>query len=178
MTQSQSLNGGQQTAPPQFDALGPQDALVTVGIGGNDAGLIAIAEECVKRDAAWPFGRRCQRYYQSGGTDTAVAAIDATGPKVASTIQGIHARAPHARVLAVGYPDGLPQNRSTCWPIVPLSARDVVYLNSLEVRLNAVIKRAARANGATYVDTFTSSIGHDACKGSAAWINGIIQGSL
>jgi hypothetical protein len=24
MTQSQSLNGGQQTAPPQFDALGPQ----------------------------------------------------------------------------------------------------------------------------------------------------------
>ena len=178
MTQSQSLNGGQQTGPPQFDAVGPQDALVTVGIGGNDAGLIAIAEECVKLDAGWPFGRRCQRYHQSGGTDTAVAAVDATGPKVASTIQGIHARAPHARVLAVGYPDGLPQNRSTCWPIVPLSARDVVYLNSLEVRLNAVIKRGARANGATYVDTFTSSIGHDACKGSAAWINGIIQGSL
>jgi hypothetical protein len=40
-----------------------------------------------------------------------------------------------------------------------------------------VIKQAAQANGATYVDTLTSSIGHDACKGSAAWVNGIIPTS-
>jgi lysophospholipase L1-like esterase len=178
MTQSQSLEGGLETAPPQFNALGTQDALVTVGIGGNDAGLIGVAEECAKLDAAWPFGSRCKSHYQSGGSDSEVAAITATGPKVASAIQGIHARAPQARVLVVGYPDGLPQNGSSCYPIVPFSSGDVSYFNSLELQLNAVLKQAAQVNGATYVDTFTSSIGHDACKGSAAWINGIIQGSL
>ena len=40
MTQSQSLEGGLQTAPPQFNALKSTDAIVTVGIGGNDADLI------------------------------------------------------------------------------------------------------------------------------------------
>jgi lysophospholipase L1-like esterase len=177
MTQSQSLEGGLQTAPPQFNALGTQDALVTVGIGGNDAGLITVAEECSKLDAAWPFGSRCKSHYQSAGSDTEVAKINATGPKVASTIQGIHARAPQARVLVVGYPDGLPQNGSSCYPIVPFSSGDVSYFNSLELQLNAVIKQAAQANGATYVDTFTSSIGHDACRGSSAWVNGIIPTS-
>jgi lysophospholipase L1-like esterase len=177
MTQSQSLEGGLQTAPPQFNALGTQDALVTVGIGGNDAGLIGVAEECAELDAAWPFGSRCKSHYQSGGGDTEVAKINATGPKVASTIQGIHVRAPHARVLVVGYPDGLPQNGSSCYPIVPFSSGDVSYFNSLELQLNAVIKQAAQANGATYVDTFTSSIGHDACRGSSAWVNGIIPTS-
>jgi lysophospholipase L1-like esterase len=178
MTQSQSLEDGLQTASPQFNALGTQDALVTVGIGGNDAGLIGVAEECAKLDAAWPFGSRCKSHYQSGGSDSEVAAINATGPKVASTIQGIHARAPQARVLVVGYPDGLPQNGSSCYPIVPFSSGDVSYFNSLELQLNAVLKQIAQANGATYVDTFTSSIGHDACKGSAAWVNGIVPTSL
>jgi lysophospholipase L1-like esterase len=178
MTQSQSLEGGLQTALPQFNALGTQDALVTVGIGGNDAGLISVAEECAKLDAAWPFGSRCKSHYQSGGGDSEVTRINATGPKVASTIQGIHARAPHAKVLVVGYPDGLPQNGSTCYPIVPFSSGDVAYFNSLELQLNAVLTQAAQANGATYVDTFTSSVGHDACKGSAAWVNGIVPTSV
>jgi lysophospholipase L1-like esterase len=177
MTASQSLEGGAQTAPPQFNALSSSDALVTVGIGGNDAGLISVAEECAELDALWPFGTRCKSHYNSGGTDTEVAAINATEPKVAATIQGIHARAPKAKVLVVGYPDGLPQNGSTCYPVVPFSSGDVTYFNSLELDLNAVIKQAAQANGATYVNTFTSSIGHDACKGSAAWVNGIIPTS-
>ncbi len=177
MTQSQSLEGGVQTAPPQFNALAAGDALVTLGIGGNDAGLIGVAEECAKLDAAWPFGHRCKDHYASGATDTEVARITATGPKVAAVIQGIHARAPKARVLVVGYPDGLPQNGSTCYPIVPFSSGDVSYFNSLEKQLNAVIRQAAQANGATYVDTFASSVGHDACAGSGAWVNGIIPTS-
>ena len=122
MTQSQSLEGGLQTAPPQFNALKANDALVTVGIGGNDAGLIAVAEECAKLDVVRPFGTACKNHYASGGSDPNVAAINATGPKVAAVIQGIHARAPQAEVMVVGYPDGLPTNGSSCWPLVPISA--------------------------------------------------------
>jgi hypothetical protein len=121
MTRSQSLEGGLQTAPPQFNALGARDALVTVGIGGNDAGLIGVAEECATLDAVWR---------------SAAAARAITGP--GQRLRG-------------------DQDRR-----VPFSSGDVAYVDSLELQLNAVIKQAAQANGATYVDTFTSSIGHDA----------------
>ena len=177
MTQSQSLEDGLETAPPQFNALSAGDSLVTVGIGGNDAGLIGVAEECAELDVVWPFGDRCKSHYESGGSDSVVAAINATGPKVAAVLQGIHTRAPKAKVLLVGYPDGLPQNGSTCYPVVPFSSADVTWFNSLELDLNAMLKRTAAANGATYVDTFTSSIGHDACQGSNAWVNGIVPTS-
>lgn len=178
MTQSQSLEGGLQTAPPQFNALKSNDALVTVGIGGNDAGLLSVVEECAKLDVIRPFGSACKNHYTSGGSDPNVAAVKATGPKVAAVIQGIHARAAQAEVMVVGYPDGLPTNGSDCWPLVPISAGDITYINSLETSLNAVLRNAANANGAKYVDTFTSSIGHDACKASGtAWVNGIVPTS-
>jgi lysophospholipase L1-like esterase len=178
MTQSQSLQGGLQTAPPQFNALRSNDALVTLGIGGNDAGLIGVAEECGELDVIRPFGSACKNHYTSGGSDPNMAAINAAGPKVAAVIQGIHARAPQAEVMVVGYPDGLPTNGSDCWPLVPLSAGDITYINSLETALNTVLRNAANANGATYVDTFTSSIGHDACKApGTAWVNGFIPTS-
>jgi len=177
MTQSQSLDGGIQTAPPQFNALSSNDALVTVGIGGNDAGLISVAEECTALDVLWPFGDRCKSHYQSGSTNTELTAIDATGPKVAQVIQGIVARAPQAKVLVVGYPDGLPQNGSNCYPDVPFSSADVTWFNSMEIDLNSVLAQVAQANGATFVDTFKSSIGHDACQGANAWVNGLLPTS-
>ncbi len=178
MTQPQPLPGGVQTAPPQFDALSPGDALVTVGIGGNDAGLIGVAETCAAIDIIHPFGTACRNHYTAGGSDPNVAAINATGPKVAAVIRGIHHRAARARVLVVGYPDGLPVNDRGCWPLVPLSRGDISYFNGLEERLNGVLRTAARHNRATYVDTFEASIGHDACQPpGTAWINGIVPTS-
>ncbi|MHB1834596.1 MAG: SGNH/GDSL hydrolase family protein [Solirubrobacteraceae bacterium] len=177
MTGSQSLEGGIQTAPPQFDALRSNDALVTLGIGGNDAGLISVVEKCAELDALDPFGSRCKNHYESGAGDPNVAAVNAAGPKVAAVIQGIHSRAPHARVLVVGYPDGLPLHGG-CWPLVPISSGDIAYINSLEQQLNSVLASVAASNNATYVNTFTSSIGHDACKApGTAWVNGFLPTS-
>ena len=177
MTQSQSLQGGLQTAPPQFNALKSDDALVTLGIGGNDAGMLGVVEECAKLDALDPLGSACKNHYASGGSDPNMAAIKATQPKVEAVIQGIKARAPVAEVMVVGYPDGLPTHGS-CWPLVPISSGDVAYINSLEASLNGVLQAAATANNVKYVDTFTSSIGHDACKApGTAWVNGLVPTS-
>jgi lysophospholipase L1-like esterase len=177
MTQPQSVPFG-GTNPPQFNALATGDALVTIGIGGNDAGLIGVAEECVELDIIRPFGSACKNHYAAAGGDPNVAAIKATGPKVAAVLQGIHARAPQARVVIVGYPDGLPVNGSNCWPTVPLSSGDISYINSLEQQLNSAIAAAASGNNATYVDTFASSVGHDACKApGVAWVNGVVPTS-
>ena len=177
MTQPQSVPFG-GTNPPQFNALATGDALVSVGIGGNDAGLIGVVEECVELDIIRPFGSACKNHYAAAGGDPNVAAIKATGPKVAAVLQGIHARAPQARVVIVGYPDGLPVNGSNCWPTVPLSSGDISYINSLEQQLNSAIAAAASGNNATYADTFASSVGHDACKAAGvAWVNGVVPTS-
>jgi lysophospholipase L1-like esterase len=177
MTQPQSVPFG-GTNPPQFNALSTGDTLVTVGIGGNDAGLIGVVEECIQLDIIRPFGSACQNHYASGGNDPNMAAIQATGPKVGAVLEGIHAHSSNARVVIVGYPDGLPVNNTNCWPTVPLSTGDIKYINSLEKALNSVIAAQAAANNATYVDTFTSSQGHDACKApGVAWVNGVVPTS-
>jgi hypothetical protein len=178
MMQPQSVPGG-GVNPPQFNVLVHNDALVTVGIGGNDAGLIGVAEKCAELDATSPTGTNCKNYYTASGSDPNVAAIQATGPKVAAVLQGVHQRSPHARLLIVGYPDGLPVDGSSCWPLVPLSPGDIAYFNSLEEMLNSVISQEAAGNQATFVDTFNSSIGHDACKApGVAWVNGIVPNSV
>ena len=177
MTHSQSVPFG-GTNPPQFNGLASGDSLVTVGIGGNDAGLIGVVETCAEIDIVNPFGSACKSHYESSGSDPNVAAVKATAPKLAAVLKGIHARAPRARVLIVGYPDGLPVNGSNCWPVVPLSSGDIEYINSLERMLNSEIAKQAAGNAATYVDTFTSSIGHDACQApGVAWVNGLVPTS-
>lgn len=42
----------------------------------------------------------------------------------------------------------------------------------MERLLNRSVKRAARKHGATYVNLYPVSRGHDACAGKDAWISG------
>jgi hypothetical protein len=165
MIQSQSVPLG--TNPPQFDALSADDSVVTLTIGGDDIGFSGILETCGTLSLTNPFGNPCERHYTAGGTDQLVAAINAAAPKVAAVLQGIQTRAPDARVLVVGYPDILPVTGRGCWPLVPFAFGDVPYLRGIEVDLNQMLARTAAANGATFVDTYQATIGHDACTGAS-----------
>jgi lysophospholipase L1-like esterase len=165
MTQAKSVPLG--TNPPQLDALAADDSVVTLTIGGDDIGFTGILETCGKLSVTDLFGNPCQRHYQAGGTDQLVAAIDAAAPKVAAVLQAIEARAPDARVLLVGYPDILPASGHGCWPLVPFAFGDVPYLRGIEVDLNDMLASTAAANGATFVDTYQATVGHDACTGAS-----------
>jgi hypothetical protein len=165
MTQPEPVPLG--TNPPQFDALAADDSVVTVTIGGDDIAFLGILETCAKLSLTDLFGNPCQRHYTAGGTDQLVAAIDAAAPKVAAVLQGIESRAPDAQVLVVGYPDLLPVTGHGCWPLVPFAFGDVPYLRGIEVDLNQMLARTAAANGATFVDTYQPTIGHDACTGAS-----------
>ena len=163
------------TNPPQFDALTQDTTLVTITIGGNDIGFGSIAQNCVSRDLLSPDGSPCKDYYTTGGVDQLAAAVSATAPKIAAVLQGIHQRAPHAVVLVVGYPDILPESGPGCWPLVPISSGDVPYLRGVEHQLNDMLAGQAAAGGARFVDTYTSSIGHDVCQlPGVKWVEGII----
>jgi lysophospholipase L1-like esterase len=163
------------TNPPQFNALRADATLVTVGIGGNDAGLVGVAEKCAQLGVTNPTGHACRDYWAPGGNDQVAAKIEETKPKIAAVLQGIHQRSPNARVAIVGYPDPLPKNGESCWPMVPLSPDDIKYIDELLIRINAMIKGQAELNGAEYIDTYTDSTGHDVCKlPPNRWFEGLV----
>jgi hypothetical protein len=93
-------------------------------------------------------------------------------------LDAVHARSPQARVLVVGYPAIMPDTGSGCWPSMPIAFNDVAYLRAKEKELNAMLAAQAAAHGATYVDTYTPSIGHDVCTSSSVrWVEPIIPGN-
>jgi hypothetical protein len=98
---------------------------------------------------------------------------------VAAVLEDIHSRAPAARVLLVGYPALLPATGDGCWPLAPFAYGDVPYLRGVELKLNQMLASEAAAHGATYVDTYTDSTGHNLCNGPGTkWIEGIVPTSL
>jgi lysophospholipase L1-like esterase len=173
MTAAQNVEPGPN--PPQFNGLNAGTNIVSVTIGGNDIGFTEIIESCITYN---PFSTPCKNQYDAGGHDQLAERINNTAPKVAAVLQGIHSRSPNARVFVVNYPDILPSG-SGCWPTIPLAFGDVPYLHATEERLNAMLATTAAANGATLVDWYTPSIGHDACKGSSTrWVEPLIPGEL
>ncbi|GAA2781500.1 SGNH/GDSL hydrolase family protein [Streptomyces rameus] len=157
--------------PPQLDALNRHTDLVTLQIGGNDVGFGTIIGTCARLAAQDPEGNPCQRSYQASGHDQLILDIARTAPKVDRVLRAVRARAPHARVLVVGYPDLLPDDGSGCFPQVPFARRDFPYLRDTEKRLNLMLRLVAAVNRAEYVDTYGPTAGHDMCQAPAdRWI--------
>lgn len=164
-----------QADKPQFAALRRDTALVTVGIGGNDIGFSGIVLTCAAESLLDPDGAPCTHHYTKGGKDQLAARIRQTAPKIAAVLNGIRERSPRARILVVGYPDLLPQHGNGCWPAVPFASGDLPYLRGTETKLNTMLANQATKAGASYVDTYRSSIGHDLCTvPGRKWIEGVI----
>ncbi len=174
MTSPQHTDLG--TVAPQLDALAADTALVTLQIGGNDAGLVGLAESCLNLLPS-PFGTSCQRENTAGGHDVYGERVAGVAPKVAAVLDGIHQRAPAARVFVVGYTTYLPPNG--CYPRVQVWARDANYIQAKIDQLNQVLADAAAAHGASYVDIRTPGIGKDVCtSASVRWTEPFIPENI
>jgi len=174
MTQPQSVDPDGPN-PPQFNSLDASTRVVSLTIGGNDIGFSSIAESCITYN---PFSHPCKDKYDSGGVDQISQRIQATAPKVAAVIQGIHARSPSARVFVVNYPAIFPETGNGCWPQMPISFSDSPYLRAKEQELNQMLATQAAANGASLVSWYAASIGHDACKSSSVrWVEPLVPGN-
>ncbi|MFI6938575.1 SGNH/GDSL hydrolase family protein [Streptomyces sp. NPDC050418] len=177
MTQPQKLSllgVDAGTAPPQFDALSADTTLVTLTIGGNDAGLVGVAQNCMQLN---PLGDRCKDSYVKDGVDQVAQRIDALGPKLGAVLDTIHQRSPQARVLVTGYGDYI--KKGGCWPVVPVLGSDADWLQGSVDRMNGVIAAQSAAHGAEYVDVRTPSKGHDACQAPGVkWLEGFVPTNL
>lgn len=164
--------------PPQFEALGRDVSLVTVGIGGNDNGLFgSLVAGCGTLSAAALLGTLTPCRDTFGDRFSKLIAADAVNIRAA--LRTIAKRAPKARVLVVGYPALLPTDpvgQAQCpVALIPFTPGDIAYIDGIERQLNAMLAAAAKATGAVFVDTYDQSVGHDMCRlPGVRWIEPLI----
>ena len=156
--------------PPQFDRLTPTTDLVTVGIGGNDAGFAGAAVSCINPaiDPKLLLGNKlqpsCKDKFTAGGVDQLAQRIADSHDDLVAAFDEIQRRSPLARVLVIDYLAALP--RQGCWPLVPIWHEDMVYLHDTMLKLNAMVQSAAAEAEVEFVDTYTPSLGHHVCTGA------------
>jgi lysophospholipase L1-like esterase len=166
------------TNPPQLSAIRPDDRLVMLTLGGDDLGFMNVLDTCMELSITDLYGSPCKSHYTSGGTDQLAAKVAAEPAQVATVLDAIRALAPRALVLLIGYPDLFPQ-QGGCWPVVPITDGDIAYLRGIEMQLNSMLAGVAAAAGATFVDTYTPTTGHDFCQDADAKdVEGLIPTSL
>ncbi|MFE7592138.1 SGNH/GDSL hydrolase family protein [Kitasatospora sp. NPDC057512] len=178
------LTGPQKVAdgtnPAQLDALTADTRLVTLGIGGNDAGFIEVVTECAKAnlvdivkgvitDSADRISDSpCRDHYAAGsGTDEVQRKVDAAGDRIGQVLQDVKKRSPKAKVYVIGYPGLLPADPASCLPVLgnAVAASDLAFLVEKQQQLNGMLKKRADAAGAVFVDLAGPSAGHDMCAG-------------
>ncbi|MFI5861724.1 SGNH/GDSL hydrolase family protein [Streptomyces sp. NPDC051546] len=172
--------GGWAPKAAQIKAVTAAADLVTVGAGGNSVGFSEIVETCVKRGlASFGTGTPCTDHYARGGGAAGLdARFTALEADFTALLKEIRTRAPRARVAVVGYPAVVDSSAGCGWgswhQLGTVAKGDMPWLDSVERRLNTLLREQARRSGAVYVDTYSSSTGHGVCAGAEQrWMYGI-----
>jgi len=150
---------------PQLDALTRDTDLVTVGIGGNDAGLISgLFVYCLVETSA--TDAECTKL-----TEVYLPTIyDGTRDRVSAILREIKRLSPRARVLLVGYLRIVPDS-GDC-PLLRMTETMRANAMKVELSLTSALRQAAKAADVEFVDVRGISQGHDVCAGKNACVNG------
>nr|WSZ95265.1 SGNH/GDSL hydrolase family protein [Streptomyces sp. NBC_00857] len=144
----------------QLAPLGAATDLVSISIGGNDAGFADVMTTCVLQSEATCVSRINQ----------ARAFVDSTLPgNLDSVYTAIRSKAPAARVVVLGYPRFY-QLGGGC--VAGLSEKERTAINSASDYLNAATAKRAADHGFTFVDVAGAFTGHEICSGSA-WLHSV-----
>ncbi|CAM5382194.1 SGNH/GDSL hydrolase family protein OS=Streptomyces tendae OX=1932 GN=GUR47_23165 PE=4 SV=1 [Streptomyces tendae] len=162
---------------PQLDALDAGTDLVTLTIGGNDNNTFINAITACGTAGVLSGGKGspCKDRHGTSFDDQIEAN---TYPALKDALLNVRAKAPHARVAALGYPWITPATADpSCFVKLPVAAGDVPYLRAIQAHLNDAVRRAAEETGTTYVDFSAVSEGHDACEARGTrWIEPLLFG--
>ncbi|MEU3252254.1 SGNH/GDSL hydrolase family protein [Streptomyces sp. NPDC006997] len=164
--------------PPQVAALDADTELVTLTIGGNDNGTFINALTACGTAGLLSGGQGSPCKDKHGSTFEDQIEQN-TYPALKAALRSLRAKAPGARVAALGYPWIMPATPDpSCFAKLPVASGDVAYLRGIQAHLNAVVERAARETGAVFVDFAQVSEGHDACKPlGTRWIEPLLFGT-
>jgi lysophospholipase L1-like esterase len=146
----------------QLSALSSSTTLVSITIGGNDAGFSSVMETCVLQS-----------------TSSCVNAVNNAEAYVANTLPGnldatlraIRNAAPNAKVVVLDYPQLYDLSKSsTC---IGLSTTDRTKLNEAADKLDGALSTAAIKANDTFADVKGQFSTHEICDGSASWLHSV-----
>jgi lysophospholipase L1-like esterase len=145
----------------QVGAVTADTALVTISIGGNDAGFASVMTDCNLGSDSTCVSRNQQA--QNFARTTLPGRLD-------NVYTQIRNRAPGARVVVLGYPH-IYQLGGSC--LIGLSETKRAAINSSSDVLADVIRGRASAFGFTFVDARPAFDGHEICASGTRWINSL-----
>jgi lysophospholipase L1-like esterase len=144
----------------QLSSLSTATTLVSITIGGNDAGFSSVMETCVLESTS-----SCESAVAAGekyATGTLPGQLD-------TMLADIRADAPNAKIVVLDYPDFYDLS---AWLCIGLSSADHQALDAGINVLDGVIQAAAARGGDTFADVRAQFSGHELCDG-AGWLNSI-----
>ncbi|GAA2857450.1 SGNH family lipase [Streptosporangium fragile] len=147
----------------QISGLNAETDVVTITIGGNDAG----------------WGGQVLACMQSGDTactnavNEAVAGLPAIAAKVDTTYAAIRRAAPNATVYVLGYPLLFEETAGCSAWVVP-NQYQRKQLNRFGQALNQSLAQSAAKSGFQFVDAQSFFAGHAVCS-SQSWIHPVLN---
>ncbi|AOW94778.1 esterase [Rhodococcus sp. WMMA185] len=165
---------GTRIAPPQIEFLSTDTDLVTLSIGGGGSNHLPVSLLCGAINPG--ADARCRD--NPLAEQLAVEGIERMAPQVDAVVAAIVEKAPQAEVYVIGH--GGSVGLSGCWPNIPVSDADAVWLNGYFERFNQIYVDAAEQYGVHYIDIATSAVagGHDACAPlGERWFEGLLPQS-
>ncbi|WP_371619599.1 SGNH/GDSL hydrolase family protein [Streptomyces sp. NBC_00454] len=154
---------GARTGDVMNNQLGPLNSgtdLVSITIGGNDAGFSDVMTTCVLQSESTCVSR----------VNQAKAYVDSTLPgQLDQVYNAIHSRSPGAHVVVLGYPRFYKLN-GTC--VAGLTEGERSAINGASDYLNAAIAKRAANHGFTFASVSGAFTGHEICSGSE-WLHSL-----
>ncbi|WP_330456914.1 SGNH/GDSL hydrolase family protein [Streptomyces sp. NBC_00820] len=143
----------------QLGSLNSSTGLVSISIGGNDAGFADVMTSCVIQSDSSCLSR----------INTARAYVGSTLPgKLDNLYNTIHAKAPSARVVVLGYPVFYLLGQSC----LGLSETKRSAINDASAYMDSVIQGRAQAHGFIFGDVGPTFSGHQICS-SNSWLHSV-----
>ncbi|MFF3318596.1 SGNH/GDSL hydrolase family protein [Streptomyces sp. NPDC003035] len=154
---------GARTGDVTSGQLGPLSTatdLVSLTVGGNDAGFADVMTTCVLQSEATCINR----------VNQAKAYVDTTLPgQLDAVYSAIRNKAPNARVVVLGYPRFY-QLSGSC--VAGLSENERRAINGGADHLNAATAKRAADHGYTFASVVPAFTGHEICSG-ASWLHSV-----
>ncbi|GGJ89900.1 lipase [Streptomyces camponoticapitis] len=161
--------------PPQSEAVSPGTDVITVGVGGNSLGFGDILFTCLQLGSGTGgVGTPCR----DDLADNVPERLTQVSQKYDEMLATLQERAPHARIVTVGYPTIVPDDTSKCryndWEqFASITPGDLDWLRDDVLEpLNKVVEKSAGDHDASFVNLYDSSRNHSVCD-AGRWVEGI-----
>lgn len=151
---------GESAQIQRLKVLGTEPDIITVTIGGNDVGFARILLHCVILNCA-----------RDGTLDERIRFVKEDLPSLLSdTLRAIHAVAPDARLILVGYPSLVPSDHSLKKGCHWLSRSESQGLVQMAAELDTVEHAVVAEAHAEFVSQLDALQGHELCT-AQSWVN-------